>query len=100
MGLSFFESGYLREREQLRQTAAKIKNFKAYLENAAWWELARVLPYLDEDVIDLPALKEALRKDLEKPDHVIDTPLAKVICMFDLMTNQREETPGTTGTRS
>lgn len=89
-GMSFFKTEYPREREQLEQTAAKIRDFDSYLSRATWWEFARVLPYIDEKMVDLPALKTALQKELEGADRTINTYVAKVICMYDLMTNRQE----------
>lgn len=95
-GLSFFESEYRREQVQLKEAAAGIRDFNAYLRSSSWWEFARVLPYMDEGIIDLPALKESLTKELEKPDHAMTTPIAKVICMYDLMTNRQGPQPEVT----
>lgn len=85
-GMSFFEPGSKTEREQLELAGAKIKDFNAYLDSSTWWEFARMLPYIDRDIIDLKTLKETLEK--EDLNGAVNTYVAKVICMYDLMTNR------------
>jgi hypothetical protein len=91
VGLSFYESQYQREREQLKLTAAGVQDFGVFLRNSSWWEFSRVLPYLDRQIIDLDALRESLKRALESSEHLVETYIAKAICMYDLLLHQKEQ---------
>jgi hypothetical protein len=89
-GMSFFKAGSKNDRDQAEQAASKVKDFNSYLESSTWWEFARLLPYFDRGMIDFEALREALAKELAGPNDTINTYVAKVICMYDLMTYRQE----------
>lgn len=89
-GMSFFESQYRKERDQNKALADRVRDFASFLKANSWIDVARVLPYLDRSLIDVSALHEALRKEIESPRHVMYTAIAKVICIYDLLAHQKE----------
>ncbi len=90
-GMTFFESAYPREQTNLKAWAEKVTNFSAFLQGNSWHEIARVLPYMDRSKIDMDMLHAALKNEIEAPGHVMYTPIAKAICIYDLLLHQKEE---------
>ncbi|MCX2748985.1 SIR2 family protein [Arthrobacter sp. MI7-26] len=90
-GMKFFESKHAKEQNQLRAWATKITDFSAFMQGNYWHDVARVLPYMDRSKIDMEVLHAALKKEIESPGHVMYTPIAKVICIYDLLLHQKEE---------
>jgi hypothetical protein len=91
-GMSFFESQYRRESDQIKAQADRITDFPSFLKASSWNDVARVLPYLDRSLINMSVLHEALRHEIESTGHVMYTAIAKVICIYDLLVHQKEQT--------
>jgi hypothetical protein len=90
LGMKFFESSLPRNQRQAKELADNVGDFGTFLQKSTWAELDRVLPYLDRAVIDLAALHKKLKTELESPTHRMDTAIAKAVCMYDLLANQRD----------
>lgn len=89
-GMNFFKPNTRRDQVSAAEAADDVDDFLSFLTTCTWYDLARVMPYLDRRTIDLEALHEKLKTELEDPGHTMDTPIAKAICMYDLLSNQCE----------
>lgn len=87
-GMSFFESERKKEQEACKILASKIKDVSAFLKSGLWLDISRALPYIPRESIDLEILLGSLKDELESPNHTMDTAIAKVICLYDLMAHQ------------
>jgi hypothetical protein len=89
-GMKFFESKYPKEQSLCKAWAEKVADFSVFLQGNSWYDVARVLPYIDRSKIDMDLLNAALKKEIDSPGHVMYTPTAKVICIYDLLLYQTE----------
>lgn len=89
-GMKFFQSQYPKEQANCKTWADGVQDFSAFLESNSWNDVARVLPYMDTSKIDMEMLHAALKKEIESKSHVMYTPIAKVICIYDLLEHQKE----------
>jgi len=87
-GMSFFESERRVEQEACKALADSVKNVSEFLKSGSWLDISRALPYIPRDSIDLEILLASLKGELDSPNHAMNTPIAKIICMYDLMAHR------------
>lgn len=90
-GMKFFEVKQARERKHFQAWADRISNFSVFLQGNSWYDVARVLPFMDRSKIDTELLHAALKKEIDSPGHVMYTGIAKATCIYDLLLHQKDE---------
>lgn len=93
LGASFFKPGSSFKR-RANELAKSIKDFQDFLTKSSMYEISLALSVMKHDDIDLPLLQIRLKHELASiSDSTMPTELARAICIYDLVENQKRTIP-------
>lgn len=90
-GASFFKPGSSIKR-RAAELAKGVTDFQQFLEESSMYEISLALSVMKHEYIDLPILQIKLKKELDTlSNSTMPTELAKAICIYDIVMNQKLE---------